>query len=297
VFSTLHRPNGTAAGRNRRHIATAVTASFLLAGVLASCSDGEPSSPPAARTSPTAATQRADYEAVRFRAGDRVELIGRLWGDGDVAVILAHGFSQGVAQDTWLPFPAALAERGYLALTFNFRGFCDSEGCSEGDMELENNWRDAMAAVALLEERGAKKIFLIGASMGGLAVLRAARTPGVDVAGVVSLSTPQFPSNYYVGEPQANDVTPARLKQIDEPKLFAAGKGDVQLPGSAPLRPGIESVRFAEDARRMFAAAEEAKQLALVDSSLHSSELVTTAPDHIVKETRALIFRFLEANS
>jgi pimeloyl-ACP methyl ester carboxylesterase len=290
-----------------RHTATALTASVVVAALLASCSNGKGSSPPTTKTSDTetaatttaAATEgeRADYDAIRFRAGDGVELVGRLWGDGDVGVILAHGFSQGQAQDGWLPFPAVLAERGYLALTFNFRGFCDSEGCSEGDMELENNWRDAMAAVALLEERGAKKIFLIGASMGGLAVLRAARTPGVDVAGVVSLSTPQFPSKYYVGEPQANDVTPARLKQIDEPKLFIAGKDDVQLPGSAPLRPGIESVRFAEDARRMFAAAEQPKQLALVDSSFHSSELVTTAPDHIVKETRALIFRFLEANS
>jgi pimeloyl-ACP methyl ester carboxylesterase len=290
-----------------RHIATALTASVVVAALLASCSNGEGSSPPTTQTSETetaatttaAATEgeRADYEAIRFRAGDGVELVGRLWGEGDVGVILAHGFSQGEAQDNWLPFVAVLAERGYLALTFNFRGFCDSEGCSEGDMELENNWRDAMAAVALLEERGAKKIFLIGASMGGLAVLRAARTPGVDVAGVVSLATPQFPSKYYLGEPQANDVTPARLKQIDEPKLFIAGKDDVQLPGSAPLRPGIESVRFAEDARRMFAAAEQPKQLALVDSSFHSSELVTTAPDHIVKETRALIFRFLEANS
>jgi pimeloyl-ACP methyl ester carboxylesterase len=290
-----------------RHTATALTASVVVAALLASCSNGKGSSPPTTKTSDTetaatttaAATEgeRADYDAIRFRAGDGVELVGRLWGDGDVGVILAHGFSQGQAQDGWLPFPAVLAERGYLPLTFNFRGFCDSEGCSEGDMELENNWRDAMAAVALLEERGAKKIFLIGASMGGLAVLRAARTPGVDVAGVVSLSTPQFPSKYYVGEPQANDVTPARLKQIDEPKLFIAGKDDVQLPGSAPLRPGIESVRFAEDARRMFAAAEQPKQLALVDSSFHSSELVTTAPDQIVNETRALILRFLEANS
>jgi hypothetical protein len=63
------------------------------------------------------------------------------------------------------------------------------------------------------------------------------------------------------------------------------------------LRPGIESVRFADDARRMFAAAEQPKQLALVDSSFHSSGLVTIAPDHIVEETSALIFRFLEANS
>ena len=281
-------------------------ASVVVAALVASCSNGEESSPPTTQTpeTETAATttaaategERADYEAIRFRAGDGVELVGRLWGEGDVAVILAHGFSQGQAQEGWPPLPAVLAERGYLALTFNFRGFCDSEGCSEGGMELENNWRDAMAAVALLEERGAKKIFLIGASMGGLAVLRAARTPGVDVTGVVSLSTPQFPSKYYVGEPQANDVTRARLKQIDEPKLFMAGKDDVQLPGSAPLRPGIESVRFAEDARRMFAAAEEPKQLALVDSSSHSSELVTTAADDIVNETRALIFRFLEAN-
>jgi pimeloyl-ACP methyl ester carboxylesterase len=289
-----------------RHTATALTASVVVAALLASC-NGEGSSPPTTQTSDTetaatttaAATEgeRADYEAIRFQAGDGVELAGRSWGDGDVGVILAHGFSQDQAQDGWLPFAPALAQRGYTVLSFNFRGFCDSKGCSEGDMELENNWRDAMAAVALLEERGAKKIFLIGASMGGLAVLRAARTPGVDVAGVVSLSTPQFPSNYYAGEPQANDVTPTRLKQIDEPKLFIAGKDDVQLPGSAPLRPGIENVRFAEDARRMFAAAEQPKQLALVDSSLHSSELVTTAPEHIVKETTALIFRFLEANS
>ena len=277
--------------------------SFVVGAALASCSNGEPASRTGAATSATenASTPPADYQTVRFQAGDGVELVGRLWGDGDVGVILAHGFSQGQAQDGWLPLPAVLAERGYLALTFNFRGFCDSEGCSEGPGgiigELENNWRDAMAAVALLEERGAKKIFLIGASMGGLAVLRAAWTPGGDVAGVVSLSTPQFPSKYYVGEPQANDVTPARLKQIDEPKLFIAGKDDVQLPGSAPLRPGIESVQFAEDARRMFAAAEQPKQLALVDSSFHSSELVTHAPDDIVKETRAQIFRFLEANS
>ena len=148
-----------------------------------------------------------------------------------------------------------------------------------------------------MEARGAKDIFLIGASMGGLAVLRAARMPGVDLAGVISLSTPQFPSKYYSVDVQANDLTPARLKQIDEPKLFVAGEHDVQLPGTAPLRVGVSSVAFATDAERMFEAAEEPKELALVDSRVHSSGLVTTASDEIVEETRALVYRFLEANT
>jgi pimeloyl-ACP methyl ester carboxylesterase len=290
-----------------RHTTTALTASVLVAALLSSCSNGEAGSPtaaqrsetgtaPTAQPAPTTGGQAAN-QAVRFEASDGVELVGRLRGNGDVGVILAHGFSQGTAQEAWLQFVPALVSRGYTVLTFNFRGFCDSKVCSEGPSELGKNWRDAMAAVAFMETRGAKKTFLIGASMGGLAVLRAARMPEVDLAGVVSLSTPQFPSKYYTGEPQANDVTPARLIQIDEPKLFAAGTKDVQLPGTAPLRPGVTSVRFAADARRMFDAAEEPKELALVDSSFHSSDLLTYAPADIRRQTRDVVFRFLSENS
>jgi hypothetical protein len=47
----------------------------------------------------------------------------------------------------------------------------------------------------------------------------------------------------------------------------------------------------------MFDAAEEPKELALVDSSFHSSELVTTAPADIVRQTRGAVFRFLSENS
>ena len=47
----------------------------------------------------------------------------------------------------------------------------------------------------------------------------------------------------------------------------------------------------------MFEAAKDPKELALVDSRVHSSGLVTTASDEIVEETRALIYRFLEANA
>ena len=92
-------------------------------------------------------------------------------------------------------------------------------------------------------------------------------------------------------------MTPARLRQIDEPKLFVAGTKELQLPGSAPLRPGVKSVRFADDARRMFAAAREPKELVLVESSHHSSELVTIAEAAIVRQTRRAVFGFLSENS
>jgi len=277
-----------------------VLALISLAIATTACSDGSQGSladAEATATKTASLPPRAGYRPVRFSAADGVYMVGRLWGTGDVGVILAHGFSHGLAQDGWLEFVPALVSRGYTVLTFNFRGFCDSEGCSDRRGGLGKNWRDAMAAVEFMQTRGAKKIFLVGASMGGLAVLRAARMPEVDVAGVVSLSTPQFPSKYYTGEPEANDVTPARVRQIDEPKLFVAGTKELQLPGTAPLRPGVKSVRFAVDARRMFDAAEEPKELVLVDSSFHSSDLVTAAPADIVRQTRAAVFRFLSENS
>ena len=276
-----------------------------LAAATTACSEGPPSARANAEatatetaSSPSSVSSRgARYRPVEFTAADGVELVGRLWGTGDVGVILAHGFSHGQAQEGWLPVVPALVSRGYRVLTFNFRGFCDSEGCSDRRGDLGKNWRDVMAAVDFMETRGAKKIFLIGASMGGLAVLRAARMPEVDVAGVVSLSTPQLPSKYYTVDVQANDMTPARLRQIDEPKLFVAGTKDLQLPGSAPLRPEVTSVRFAADARRMFDAVEEPKELVLVDSSFHSSDLLTYAPADIRRQTRDVVFRFLSENS
>ena len=167
-----------------------------------------------------------------------------------IGVVLAHGFSTDTGQDDWNAFAEYLAGLGYGVLTFDFRGFCDRDGCSEGSLQLGENWRDVAAAVEYLRSRGSERIFIVGASMGGIAAFRAADEAELDLAGIVSLATPQFPSIYYDGEPAENDVTPERLQRIAAPKLFIAGADDVQLPGEAPLRPGVESVRFAETRAR-----------------------------------------------
>ena len=192
-------------------------------------------------------------------------------------MVLAHGFSTETGQDDWNAFAEYLAGLGYGVLTFDFRGFCDRDGCSEGPMQLGENWRDVAAAVEYLRSRGSERIFIVGASMGGIAAFRAADEAELDLAGIVSLATPQYPSIYYDGEPAENDVTPERLQRIAAPKLFIAGADDVQSPGEAPLRPGVESVRFADDARAMFEASPEPRQLEIVDSDAHSSELVIGA--------------------
>ncbi len=200
-------------------------------------------------------------------------------------------------QDDWFRFPAYLRDQGYGVLTFDFRGFCDSGGCSEGPLQLGENWRDVAAAAEYLRSRGSEEIILIGASMGGLAVFRAADEADLDIAGIVSLATPQWPSRYYEGETPANDVTPERIQRIRAPKLFIAGTRDRQGPGTAPLRPGVEIVRFADDAESMFEAAPEPKQIELVNSAQHSSALVAIADPQVVEQTRKIIMAFIDEHS
>jgi alpha-beta hydrolase superfamily lysophospholipase len=247
---------------------------------------------PALSPSPSSAPL---YEEVAFGAEGGPTLRGRVWSDGRIGVVLAHGFSTATGQDDWNAFAEYLAGLGYGVLTFDFRGFCDRDGCSEGSIQLVENWRDAAAAVEHLRSRGSERIFLVGASMGGLAAFRAADESELDLAGIVSLATPQFPSIYYEGEPAGNDVTPERLQRIAAPKLFIAGVDDVQSPGEAPLRPGVERVRFAEDARAMFDASPAPRQLEIVDSGAHSSELVIRGD--VVVHTRALIVAFIEEHA
>jgi hypothetical protein len=63
------------------------------------------------------------------------------------------------------------------------------------------------------------------------------------------------------------------------------------------MQPDVESVSFAEDAGAMFEASPEPRQLEIVDSDLHSSELVNSASPDVVEHTRQLIVAFIEEHS
>ena len=148
-------------------------------------------------------------EKVAFTTADNVQLSGHLFGEGDVGVVLSH--MRPADQESWWPFARVLKDRGYLALAFDFRGYGDSGG----ELQIEQLDMDVEAAVDYLLARGASKVFLIGASMGGTASLKAASRR--DVAGVITLSA--HPSL---------DGLDARedLKQVTAPKLLIAARDD-----------------------------------------------------------------------
>lgn len=120
-----------------------------------------------------------------FAARDGLRLDGATVGSGRTAIVLAHEYPSDLCP--WLDYAGHLARAGFRAFLFDFRGF----GRSEEAQEPVAAWRlqdDVAGAVAEARRRGAQRVFLVGASMGGSAVLAAAPTLSPPVDGVVSLS-------------------------------------------------------------------------------------------------------------
>ena len=120
-------------------------------------------------------------EVIRFRTEDSEDLWGSVFGVGEIAVILTH--MRGRDQTSWFPFARFIGESGYKVLTFDFRGYGKSSGVKDTRMD-----RDLEAAIAYMRAKGAKQVILIGASMGGTAVIELASES--QVQGVAALSPP-----------------------------------------------------------------------------------------------------------
>jgi len=106
-------------------------------------------------------------------------------GAGDLAIVLAHGFTQNWQRQVVWKVATRLTDFGGV-ITFDFRGHGRSGGVSTvGDKEI----RDVEVAVGYARELGYPKIATIGFSMGGSIVLRhAGLIGGIDA--VVSVSSP-----------------------------------------------------------------------------------------------------------
>jgi pimeloyl-ACP methyl ester carboxylesterase len=182
---------------------------------------------------------------ITFRAPDRTKLAGHLFGSGTTGVVLAHQSDGTMCQ--WVPYAQRLAKLGYRVLVFDFRNAGDSQ--PRGYPANIRYGGDVAGAAAELRRRGVKKVFLVGASLGGSAVLQAAANVRPQVAGVVSVSGAADLSNAIASVPGL------RVRV-----LYLAGSGDVD---------------FAHDARRLYAATrEQRKKIVVLDDFRHGTALV-----------------------
>jgi pimeloyl-ACP methyl ester carboxylesterase len=206
-------------------------------------------------------SEAKEPQSVDFKATDGVPLRGYLFGKGPTGVILAHMYP--ADQKSWFPFARRLAEKGYLAMTFDCRGYGESGGnkvIAEIDRDLEGAYRFVQPKV--------KKIFLLGASMGGTAAIRvAARNP---TTGVVSLSAPMAFKGLDAGE---------AIGKIEVPCLFVSAEGD----------------KYAYKAAHEFheAAKSPKRQLLIVPGPEHGTRLFGSPSGEKVEKA---ILDFLETN-
>ena len=128
------------------------------------------------------------------------------------AAILCHGQSWDATG--WRDIAPQFAARGVPALALNFRGY---DG-STGKTTPESTVADLRAAKAWLRRSGATEIALVGASMGGHAVL--ASSFERDVECVVSISAPVQP------------VDDALSRKVSGRKLFICANEDTM--GATP---------------------------------------------------------------
>jgi dienelactone hydrolase len=156
---------------------------------------------------------------VRFAAADGTSLNGILVGRGPAGVVLAHQYPSDLC-GFW-PFADYLAKRGLRAFAIDLRCFGRS-ACPEGDAK-GRVVDDLDAAVAELRRRGVTRVALVGASMGGAAVLIAGTRVQPPVAAVVSLSGEADPTSLVGGIPLNAGAV---VDQLRVPTMFVVATHD-----------------------------------------------------------------------
>lgn len=199
---------------------------------------------------PTAAPTEEIMEshAVTFTTPDGATLNGELYGSGDTAVIFSV---MGNCSPGWREFAQLTAAQGMMSLTYLWRG-CRASG-SANEAEMKKFVDDLRGAIAFMRAQGAKKIILVGASLGGCASAKLTVESQAD--GLVVVASPAEISQWGFAI-EAGDMA------SDIPKLFIAAEADDTVP--------------VEATQELFNLAAEPKEWQTYPSSAHGTEIFDT---------------------
>jgi len=211
------------------------------------------------------ATSAAAQKTVSFPTEDGGTVYADIYGDGDRAVVLAHGGR--FNKESWENQARILASSGFRVLALDFRGYGKSHGPGDSTPMDAPLHLDVLAAVRYLRKAGAKTVAVVGGSMGGGAAGDAsiASRPG-EIDRVVFLG--------------AHPNGPA--EKLKCRSLFIVARDDES--GDGPRLPRI---------RADYEKAPQPKELIILDGSAHAQFLFQTdQADRVMRE----ILRFLAAN-
>lgn len=174
--------------------------------------------------------------------------------------MLAHQSPGTLCQ--WWPYAAGVSDLGYRVIAIDFEGYGAS---TSGDLDYAG---DVVAAAQWLRTQQAGDIVLMGASMGGTAVVTAAARLSPPPAGVVDLS----------GPPRFSGMDAiAAATRVRAPILFGVGLRD------GGFTAGIDETRAA--------AGETTTSLVTVPSNSHGAALVDPVVGY--QEVRDAVAGFL----
>ena len=232
-------------------------------------------------------------EKIIFPGHDGSALAARLdipTGPHLATALFAHCFTCSKDIPAARRIAARLAGMGIAVLRFDFTGLGHSEG-EFANTSFTSNVDDLLAACSYLEERGMAPSMLIGHSLGGAAVLKAASLLP-QIKAVATLGAPFDPE--HVTHNFANALPEIRAKGVAEVSLggrpFKIGKTFVDDVAATALAPAIADLKAAllvlhapqddivsiDNASHIFMAAKHPKSFVTLDNADH---LITRAAD------------------
>jgi len=155
----------------------------------------------------------ADSKAVSFPTRDGGVIYADEYGNGNHAVVLAHGVR--FNKESWRHEATQLATSGFRIIAIDFRGYGKSRGGPNSRPGFDDMYMDVLGAVRYARETGAKTVAVVGGSMGGFASANAAvhSKPG-EIDRLVLLANPPI----------------EHPERIAVPTLFVTSEGDSLAP-------------------------------------------------------------------
>jgi alpha-beta hydrolase superfamily lysophospholipase len=179
---------------------------------------------------------RVDSREVSFPTSDGGRVVGSLYGVGDHAVVLAHGAV--FDKESWAEQARVLVDKGLRVLAIDFRGY----GKSQAGSQEEALHLDILAAMRYLRDQGAKRVSVVGGSMGGRAAAQAAvEAKEGEIDRLILLAHAPI----------------RRPQEIKGSKLFIVSQGD----------------RLSQSVKQQYEAAPQPKKLVILEGNAHAQHI------------------------